>query len=315
MGKPGTPFPCLPPSRGEASALVRLLYRYRWRVDGKVSTAAASIMQQTPIIAFVGHNGDGKTLAACYWLLPTLQGITWECAEPSHPHTARGVTQGLRRVLSTVRILDPATGLPHPLADLLTSYGMMLEDAYHCDLLLDEVQGVADAQDHQSLPAPVRNVIAKMRARDVRIAWTTPDFGNASKRLRTLTQAVVHCKGTHKELVPGRLWRSARHFRWAIFDAKLFDEFNHSKANKLDPEAVQHFWRPGHLVERSYDTLAQVVSLGIAAEGGSSCIGCGGSRTKPKCGCPPDLDAVPEGVVQDIDERGQRTRRVLLERT
>jgi hypothetical protein len=219
----------------------------------------------------------------------------------------------VRKVLSTVVLLDPETGEPHRNFVHLTSYGAMLREGYHADLLLDEVQGIADAQDHAALPAPVRNVIAKMRARDVTIRWTTPDFSNANKRLRTITQGVVHCKGTHKVPVPGRLWRSARHFRWSVFDAKLFDEFNHSKANKLEPEGVQHFWRPGHVAERSYSTLAAVVSLGIAADGGTSCIGCGGKRSAPACECPPDPDAVPEGVIEEVDERtNRRKRRVAL---
>lgn len=300
-------YPCTPPA--DASLLLRLRYSRVWKVDRKLSAAAAIIRQNFPITAFVGHNGDGKTLAAVYDLLPTLAGVTWECADPTHPHTGRGVTSGFRKVLSTVVLLDPDTGEPAEHFVHLTSYGLMLAEAYHADILLDEVQGVADAQDHTSLPAPVRNVIAKMRARDVTIRWTTPDFSNANKRLRTITQAVVHCKGSHKVAVPGRLWRSARHFRWATFDAKAFDEFTHSKANKLEPEGVQHFWRPGHPAERAYSTLAAVVSLGIAADGGTSCIGCGGSRTKPKCECPPDPESVPVGVVESVDEKTQVRRR------
>lgn len=306
--------PCTRPV--DAGLRVRFLYRFVWRVDKRTSALAAVIRHNFPITAYVGHNGDGKTLAALYDLLPTLAGIPWTCEDPSHPHglDEDGKASGMRKVLSTVVILDPATGEPHPLFVHLTSYALMLHEGYHCDLLLDEVQGVADAQDHQALPAPVRNVIAKMRARDVTIRWTTPDFSNASKRLRTITQAVVHCKGSHKVAVPGRLWRSARHFRWSTFDAKLFDEFNHSKAMKLEPEGVQHFWRPGHPAERAYSTLAAVVSLGIAADGGSSCIGCGGSRSKPVCDCPADPELVPEGVHEERDEKtGRRKRRVAAE--
>ena len=304
-------FPCSAPR--SAPWRLRFSYRFIWKVDRTKSAAAALIRQQFPITAYVGHNGDGKTLCAVYDLLPTLAGVPWECDDATHPHTHDGLTSGLREVLSTVVILDPVTGDPHPRFRHLTSYGVLLRYGYHCDVLLDEVQGVADAQDHASLPAPIRNVIAKMRARDVTIRWTTPDFSNANKRLRTITQGVVHCKGTNKVKVAGRLWRSAQHFRWSLFDAKLFDEFNHSKANKLEAEGVQHFWRPGHTAEASYSTLAAVVSLGIAADGGSSCIGCGGRRTAPACDCPPDPDAVPEGVEEDVDEKsGRRKRRVAL---
>ena len=307
-----SPFALAHPCERPPGLMLRLRARFIWKLNGKGAGAAALMRQGFPICAFVGHNGSGKTLAAVYDLLPTLAGIEWQCDEPSHPHTALGVTSGLRVVLSTVRLLDPLTGEDAANFRLLTSYGQMLDEAYHADLLLDEVQGVADAQDHQALPAPVRNVSQKLRARDSSLRWTTPDFGNANKRLRTITQGVVHCTGTHKVRQNGLQWRSARHFRWALFDAKAFDEFNNSKARTIEPEAVQHFWRPGHVVNDVYDTRASVVSLGIAVDGGSSCVGCGGSRSRPKCSCPPDPDALPPGVIEETDDKGVRRRHVDL---
>lgn len=300
-------FPCETPD--ELAMRLRLWWL---RVDRTKAAAAALGRQAFPIVAYVGSNGGGKSLAAVYDVLPVLAGherYAAECTIEDHPCFGTVVQ---RRVISTVRLTTPE-GEDHPLWVPLTSFPVMLAEAYHAEVILDEVTGVADAQDHQSLPTQVRNLVAQLRRRDVRLRWTTPDFSGANVRIRQVTQAVVYCSG-HAKVVSsaqGVVWRQARTFRWATYDAAGFDDFTAHRRQSISPEGVQQFYRPGHLAEKSYDTMASVLAVGVAAEGGM-CLTCGGNRSRPRCGCAPDPEFLPPGVVE-IEERSGR-RRMTVER-
>jgi len=338
------PFPCTRPSG------LRDRWRY-WRagVDRAKSRAAAELIAGTPITAFVGGNGGGKSLAAVYAVLPTLRGRRWECANPDHLHThgsectarrllstepteacdcdttwvmtaagqvcvdlAEGATvEGMRGVLSTValRDLDDPT-LPNPYYTRLRSFVQLLA-VEHCDVLMDEVTGVASSRSSMSLPVQVENFVQQLRRRDARLLWTTPDYGNADIRIRSVTRAVVLCRGRFAIDRRGA-WAQARLFRWSIYDASEFDRFTAGKRERLAPVARQSFWRPGHVAERAYDTAAAVTQLGVAAEGGM-CFSCGGRRTSAQCTCPPDPDRLPPGVVETVTASGTRRRSVSTE--
>lgn len=270
---------------------------------------AEAVRRASPIHAFVGPNGGGKSLAMVATTLPTLDGIPWTCDNPAHLHTGAGVFSGVRRVLSTVPLFDPDTEQPHPLCDLFTDYRQLLT-VEHADVLMDEVTGVASARQSQGLPVQVENLLVQLRRRDVVLRWTSPDFARADKVMREVTQHVTYCTGSMSapRSADGRLWRERRLFRWATYSGQDFEEFTVSKRDGLKPEAVQHVWRPGIRAERAYRTLLGVSALGVATEGGM-CLHCGGRRSLPKCGCPGgDLGPL---VVEDVTASGSRTRRVV----
>lgn len=323
---------------------------WRRGVDRAKSGTAVQVRESVPIMAFVGTNGGGKTQAAIYTLLPVLAGRRWECANPDHLHThgadcaarvylstepceactcattwtvdddgrrvavelAEGaVVEGWRRILSTTELRDLTdTRKPSPYYDRLRSFVQLL-GVEHTDVLLDEVTGVASSSQTQSLPVQVENLIQQLRRRDARLFWTTPDYGNAHNRIRSVTKAVVYCTSTEREQtsqVAGGVWRPSRLFRWAMYSAADFDRFTAGKRERLAPMAVQWFWAPGHIVREAYDTLAAVGQLGAAAEGGM-CISCGGSRSRPACTCPSDPDRLPPGVHEEVLPSGGRRRR------
>lgn len=336
-------FPCARPK----NLLMRL--KVRWvGVDRRKSLEGALDRQAVPILACVGGNGGGKSLAAVYTVLPTLAGVRWKCENPDHLHThgttcssrrllstepsescdcattwvraggqtvvdhvdEGGITEGWRRVLSTVELRDLSdTDLPSPHYERLRSFVQLL-GVEHADVLMDEVTGVASSRAHQSMPVQVENLIQQLRRRDARLIWTTPDYGNADNRIRSVTRAVVFCKGFGVEgsRVVGGVWRGSSLFRWTMYDASEFDQFTVGKREKLAPISRQFFYRPGHIVERAYDTLAAVSQLGAAAEGGM-CMSCGGGRSRPSCSCPPDPDRLPPGVIEDVTASGARKRR------
>lgn len=322
--------PCAVP----ASRFMRLYARFVG-VDRAKSALAVAHRQEVPILACVGSNGGGKSLCAVYTVLPTLRGKRWSCSNPDHLHihdedckarvrlsteptavcdcTRSGPTEGWRKVLSTVKLLDPETGLESPHYVPLRSFVTLL-GAEHLDVVMDEVTGVASARAHQSLPVQVENLIVQLRRRDARLIWTTPDYGAADNRIRQVTQGVVYCRGfaAVEATEPGRVWRESRMFRWSLYDARDFDQFTAGKREKLRPRSTQWFWRPGHVAQDSYNTLAAVTQLGVAAEGGM-CLSCGGSRSRAKCSCPPDPDHVhDDGIEETVTASGTRTRRRVL---
>jgi hypothetical protein len=196
-----------------------------------------------PIRAYVGPNGGGKSLAMVHDVLPSL---------------ARG-----RRVLSTVRILDPDTGRPHPLWVPFTDFAQLL-DAEHCDVLMDEIVGIASSREAMRLPAPVQNVLVQLRRRDMTLGWSAPSWARSDKIIREVTQLVTECRGYYPAPVrvgddgQVRLWAPRRVFRWRSFDTFDFDEWTAGKRDKLDPVAKQWFRGPGSMAFRSYDTLDAV---------------------------------------------------------
>jgi hypothetical protein len=228
------------------------------------------------IHGYTGSNGGGKTMCAVYDSLPAL---------------AAG-----RPVVSTCRILDPRTGDPHPLWVPLDDYRLLLDLSF-CDVILDEVTGVAGSRDSASMPSSVLNTLMQLRKRDVTVRWTTPNWRRADTGIREVTQGLTTAIG----LVPSsqtvvaedglvRRWRPRRLFLWRTYDAKNFEEWStakersSSKQYRLRPVARQAMWGPGSLAREFYDTYETALSLGVVSEGGV-CQDCGGRRTAKKCSC------------------------------
>jgi hypothetical protein len=319
---------------------MRLLCRIR-RVDGGSSALGAETRQRFPIIGYTGSNGGGKTACAVYDLLPTLAGRQWECRNTGHRHlhgarcrfnpvTGRGCSCDLAGVeptsdwggpvpdggavagdyvvWSTTRLLGP-DGKNHPRYRPLDNLSKLVF-AEHAELLLDEVPGIADARDHQSMPAQLRKAIYECRRRDVVVRWTSVDFSAADARLRQITQAVVYARGfAAVRSNASAVWRERRLFRWNTYDGADFDHFSKGVRDKVEPLGTQWVWRPGHELERTYDTLAPVLALSVASEHGT-CLTCGGTRARKKCGCDaddhgPELpEQGPTSVVQPPAEAG-----------
>lgn len=289
-----------------ASAWLAWMLVMRIRPDSPKSRACQALRRQFWIVAYVGANGAGKTLCAVFEMLPTLQGIRWQCSNPDHQHTRAGIFEGERLVWSTTVLLDSETGQPHRLFRPIERWPDLLR-IEHADVLLDEVTAIADARDSGGLPAQVRNLIAQLRKRDCTLHWTTPDFSNADRRLRQVTQIVVYAQGGKKVAPPagsGQVWRQARLFRWSVYDAAAFDEFTAHRRNSTAPEGVQLFWRVGHPVERSFDSSRSVLVIGTAGQGGH-CATCGGKRRAIPCTCPPDedvVDVVQAAAFAEVDQ-------------
>lgn len=220
--------------------------------------------RSAPVIGFVGLNGQGKTYAAVRDALLSL---------------AIG-----RRVLSTVTILDPESGNPHPNFERFTSWSQF-HDLRDTDVLLDEVTGIADARD-AGMPKHVRRMIAQQRRQNNRVAWTGIDFDNCDKRIRQVSQAIVRCKG-HLPIRPAMrpsgqldavsMWAPNRMFVLTTFDGQTLKSADDSAQLTEEPKRQRRarvlnrefVWGPGSLAFRCYNTLDSVSGVD------NSCPQCG----------------------------------------
>lgn len=246
-----------------------------------------------PICAWVGPNGGGKSAGMVWSTLPTLDAG--------------------RPVLSTVRLLDfrnprECEGCPdsayhqegedaprhrqaHPAYVPFTDWEQLI-DAKDCDVLMDEVTGVASSRESAGLPAPVANKLVQLRRDDVCVRWTSPAWARADKIIRETTQAVVFCQGYLPKIAAGgdRMWRQRRLFVWKTYDAVAFEDFTAGKRESLGAEQSEFHWGPSSPAFLAYDTYDQVSVIGTVSDSGR-CYRCGGRRAIPSCGCPDNAGA------------------------
>lgn len=264
---------------------------------------ARLLRRSAGIAAYVGPNGAGKSLLMAYDTIPTLDGIPWFCRNEDHFHTEQGITSGVRRVLSTMRFtLD---GEDHPLWDPLNDFRQLVR-AEHVDLVLDEVAGVANSRDANSLPTAVQATLQELRRRDVLCRFSAPGWMRADKVLRECAQAVTLCLGfakkAHSDTVwfpgahdgcsepiehvhdAGRQWHARRLMYARTFDANTFEEWSNSKREQVRPMCRSLMWIPGSKAAASYDSHAYVEKLGQVTDSGL-CLDCGGRRRAASCAC------------------------------
>jgi Zonular occludens toxin (Zot) len=254
-----------------------------------------------PIHAYVGANGGGKSAGMVWDTLPSLDAG--------------------RTVLSTVRLLDyrnpractgyqgPTLSDPcdvcasadapdhmqaHPMWVPFSEWEQLLA-ADHCDVLMDEVAGVASSRESQSMPSAVVVALQQCRRADLVVRWSAPNWSRADKIIRETSQAVTYCVGFLPKDASDvdRLWRQRRLFQWRTYDATQFEDFSVGKRQQMRPLVHDLHWGPRSPAFRGYDTLDTVLSIGTVSESGR-CYRCGGTRRAPACKC----EAPPASVLR-----------------
>lgn len=231
------------------------------------------------IVAYIGPNGSGKTLHAVADVLPALDAG--------------------RPVLSTVRLLDyddprpcddphcdspshPMHLAAHPLWVPFRGWDDLLE-ARGCEVLMDEVTGIASSRESMSLPGAVANHLVQLRRAECTLRWTAPSWRRADTLIRECTQVAVVCKGMMAREVKGHQWATNTVVRARVLDARELDEVTATSGQRERP-LFSSFARVSKMpAVRAYDTFDQVMRLPLV-EGGR-CMVCGGRRRVPQCKC------------------------------
>lgn len=264
---------------------------------------ATQMRRASPIHGFVGPNGSGKSACMVETTLPSLDAG--------------------RRVLSTVRLFETwqdkrgewHRGDQHPGFELLTDWAQLL-DAEHCDVLMDEIVGIASARESQGMPVQVANLLTQLRRRDITLRWTAPAWARADKIIRECSQAVTDCRGywsdtrSQKEAAEAgnevRQWAPRRLFRWRTFSAVDFEDFTSGKRERLSPEVRQWKRGPGSRMFAAYDTLDAVARVGEVLDGGR-CAHCGGRRPVPVCKCDDHGEKRSGAPMSQLTRRGRHS--------
>lgn len=249
-----------------------------------------------PIHAYIGANGGGKSLAAVYDTLPTLAAgrpvvSTVRLLEyPARPCDGWHGDKECTLCGSSVATEDLGPGhmKAHPLWVPLDDFRTLLEVEF-CDVILDEVTGVASSRESAGMPAAVANHLVQLRRRDIALRWTAPNWKRADVIIRECSQGVTLCMGFMPKAIKAddgsnRQWSSKQMFYWRTYDAATFDEWTTYRKEKVKPVARQLFWRPGSIAPNAYDTFDQVLTLGAVTDAGL-CMDCGGHRRRTPCEC------------------------------
>jgi hypothetical protein len=268
-------------------------------------TQGRTMRRAYPIHGYVGPNGGGKSTAAIWDTLPSLDAgrpvlstvrlVDYAnprpcddpaCTHPEHEKISRQVAAGAAVEQENLQVKHLAA---HPCWIPWTNWRQLL-DVEHCDVLADEVTGVASSRDSQSMPAQVANALVQLRRRDVTFRWTAPSWSRADLIIRECSQATTFCRGYLPVNVQvgddeqDRAWRHRRLFKWVTYDAAEVDEMTQGKREKLKPWVFDLHWGPGSPAFAAFDTFDAVSSIGQVSDHGR-CMTCGGRRSVPACSC------------------------------
>ena len=238
-------------------------------------------------MVYDGPNGSSKTACMVFDILPTLEGVKWQCRVKDHAHTLAGVYEGERYVLANIDLYDSVTGQLHPRAVRLVDWQQIL-NAEHCVILFDEVMGIASARDNAGLPGEVALLLQKLRHFDIILKVTSPRFMATHIDLRGVVKAVTSCRGFFAVRRPGMAWSANRLFNWRTFSTEDLDDQAPSAAardrTRVRAKIVSWVWAPGSRMFASYDTLG-VVSVLARTSASGICSNCGKRRKVEQCTC------------------------------
>lgn len=257
-----------------------------------IRSRAAAFRSINPIIGYAGHNGSGKTLAMVWDAQHVMltEGRVQLSTVPLFDYTKPPVYEE-RRSKRTGKVSVVQVGPLHPLYEPLEDW-MQLVRAEECDILLDEVQGVASSRGMNSLPPQLLSKFLQLRRSDCRLRWTTTNWTRVDKALREVTYVLALCQSQRPDRHRGAgPWTPRLKFKVRLIDSTgldSIDTIDPTRGRNEDGEKLQTFQIERRKRRRNepamYNTMGHTTVMNHMSDGGW-CITCGGTRQRPKCSC------------------------------
>lgn len=153
----------------------------------------------SPITAYVGVNGSGKSLSAIAYALTDQN------------RTGRPLVTNMTGLSAPHHLIDGVEDLPALMAELGT-----------CNVVLDEAGAMFASRDTGRNKA-FEKTVQQLRKYDARLLWTAPAFARADKILREVTFTAVLCQPLMRRRVKGKAWPSTRVVLQKSFDVSRLD--------------------------------------------------------------------------------------------
>lgn len=153
----------------------------------------------SPITAYVGVNGSGKSLSAIAFAIT------------DHRKTGRPLVTNMQGLSVEHYYIQGVEDLPDLMADLGT-----------CNVVLDEAGAMFASRDTGRNKA-FESSVQQLRKYDARLLWTAPAFARADKILREVTFTAVLCSPVLRRHRKGYAWPSTRLILQKSFDVSRLD--------------------------------------------------------------------------------------------
>jgi len=157
------------------------------------------MLTPTPITAYVGVNGSGKTLSAIAYALTDQR------------RSGRPLVTNVGGLAVDHVLIESVEHLP----DIMGEYGT-------CNVVLDEAGAMFASRDTGRNKA-FEKTVQQLRKYDARLLWTAPAFARADKILREVTFTAILCQSLRTKRVKGKAWPSTRLILQKSFDVSRLD--------------------------------------------------------------------------------------------
>jgi hypothetical protein len=157
------------------------------------------VIWPTPITAYVGVNGSGKSLSAV------------AVAVLDQKRRGRPIITNIGGFAAEHHHFEDVQELP----DLMGRLGS-------CTVVIDEAGAMFASRDTGRNKA-FEKAVQQLRKYDCRLLWTAPAFARADKILREVTFTTILCQSLWKRHEGGKVWPSTRLILQKSFDVSRLD--------------------------------------------------------------------------------------------
>lgn len=165
----------------------------------------------TPITAYLGVNGSGKSISACAFALTDLE------------RRGRPLITNLAGLTAEHHLIEGVEELPDLMARLGREYvSTRTGNPLGMNIVLDEAGAMFSSRD-SGRDRAFGKTVQQLRKYRARLLWTAPTFARADKILREVTFTAVLCQSLRKKHVPDDPWPSTRWILQKAFDVSRLD--------------------------------------------------------------------------------------------